>query len=370
MTAVSQSHRVTLTVLGQTGAGKSEFLNGYLHKQAFKACADPNAVTLVTTSSENIVDGHLRTAIDTQGLDDTRGVDAAHVQQMVTFLKNWPHGINAFALVINGQDGRFNLGTQKLVKLIHGLFNDPTFWNHVCIVFTKCYGGCEEIDKGQKRDEYRRLVLKLIGECQGQGQGQGQSQSQSQGFENMPSLPVFFVDSKKYEIAGETRDEYALLDVFVRGLNALPTGNVIAPNVTYLRVEKETRQNILVKTQIVGDTRIQSYEDEERDKMIGYDGVTITYSEWKGIRKWENRQTRSTRTETTTKCVNESQRTIYRTEHCGGRRFGICGPRGTREVPCGVIVTRQMQDLSRQVSTDFDGHVSYGEWRIVRNWTA
>jgi hypothetical protein len=54
----------------------------------------------------------LRRAIDTQGLHDTQGVDAAHVQQMVTFLKGWVHGINAFALVINGEYDRFDAGKQ------------------------------------------------------------------------------------------------------------------------------------------------------------------------------------------------------------------------------------------------------------------
>jgi hypothetical protein len=75
-------------------------------------------------------------AIDSQGLDDSQGVDAANVQQMVGFLKAWQHGVNAFALVINGQSTRFDQGTQKLVKILDSFFNDSTFWNHVCIVFT------------------------------------------------------------------------------------------------------------------------------------------------------------------------------------------------------------------------------------------
>jgi predicted GTPase len=174
MSSASQQLQVTLAVIGQTGAGKSQFLNGYLQQQSFQACANPNAVTLVTSSKENLIDGCLRRGIDTQGLDDTQGVDAAHIQQMVTFLKDWRHGVNAFALVINGQADRFDAGTQKLIKLINTFFNDPTFWDHVCIVFTKCYAGCEDINKPLKQQEYRRLILNLIRECQSQDQDQDQ----------------------------------------------------------------------------------------------------------------------------------------------------------------------------------------------------
>jgi hypothetical protein len=44
--------------------------------------------------------------------------------------------------------------------------NDATFWNHVCIIFTKCDAGCQEIDKPVKQQKYRHLILKLVRECQ------------------------------------------------------------------------------------------------------------------------------------------------------------------------------------------------------------
>jgi predicted GTPase len=72
--------RVTLINIGQTGAGKSELHNAYLQKPAFEVCDDPDSCTLVTSSAENRVLGVLRTGIDTQGIHDTHGVDAEHVQ--------------------------------------------------------------------------------------------------------------------------------------------------------------------------------------------------------------------------------------------------------------------------------------------------
>jgi hypothetical protein len=358
MKASPQQLQVTLAAIGRTGAGKSQFLNGYSQKQSFKAGPDPHAVTLLTSSAENIVDGCLRRVIDTQGLDDTQGIDATHIQQMVTFLKTWPHGINAFALVINGQDDRFDAGTQKLVKLIHTFFNNPTFWNHVCIVFTKCYAGCDEIDKPVKQQEYRRLVLNLIRECQGSH------------IQNSPPLPVFFVDSKKWDTDRETKEQYALLHGFVCGLSPLPTQKVVIPNVEYLKVEKETRKNILVNDRIDGDTRILTYEDQEREKRTGYDGSTVTYSEWKRIRTWNQRQTRSSRTEKETICVSENRQPIFQSEKYGGRHYVVCGPRKSHQVQCGETVTRKMQERERKIFTDFNGTISYGDWQVIREWTS
>jgi hypothetical protein len=326
-------------------------------KQAFKACSIPNAVTLVTSSSENTVNVCLRRGIDTQGLDDTQGVDASHVEQMVTFLKGWRHGVSAFALVINGQHDRFDARTQKLVKLINTFLNDRAFWDHVFIVFTKYYSGCDEIDKAVKQEKYRSLVLKLIRRCQGRQIG------------NPPPLPVFFVDSKRYDTDQDTREQYALLHGFVCGLPALPTRKVVVPNVTYLKVEMQTQRNILADVRTFGDTRIQTYENREREKRTGYDGHTITYSDWKVTRTWQNRQTRSSRTETRTVCVRENREPIFETEKYGGRRYGLCGPRKTRQVQCGEKVTRYMQEEAREVYTDFDGRISYSDWRVIRQWT-
>jgi hypothetical protein len=350
--------RVTVTVMGQTGAGKSQFLNGLLRGNYFNACANPSAVTLVTSAQENSIDGILRTGIDTQGLDDTQGVDAAHVQQMVQFLKAWTHGVNAFALVINGQADRFDAGTQKLVKLINTFFNDPTFWDHVCIIFTKCYASGDDIEKPVKECIYRQMVLDLICQCQGQS------------VQNPPPLPVFFVDSKKFDVDPETKQQYALFHGFVCGLDALPTQKVVAPSVTYLKIEKESRQSILANTRIDGDTRIQTYEDQEREKRTAYDGVTITYSDWKATRTWEDRKTRTRRTETKNECSNETRTPVFKTEHDDNRRYVVFGPRSSYQVKCGETVTRHMRQMSREVVTDFDGQVSHGDWRIIRTWTA
>jgi predicted GTPase len=115
MNSASQQRRVTVIVLGTTGTGKSEYLNGYLQQQCFQACANPQSVTLVTSSNEQFIDGYLRTGIDTQSLQDTQNTDAPHVKQMTEFLKQGSHGVNAVVLIINSQQPRYDEGTENFV---------------------------------------------------------------------------------------------------------------------------------------------------------------------------------------------------------------------------------------------------------------
>jgi predicted GTPase len=104
----------TLLLIGQTGAGKSQLGNAYLKSDVFRVGDDPDSETFETSSNEKKIDGVIRCVIDTQGLDDTQGVDEKHIQQMVNFMKRWNRGVNAVGLIINGQQPRLDVGTQKL----------------------------------------------------------------------------------------------------------------------------------------------------------------------------------------------------------------------------------------------------------------
>jgi predicted GTPase len=380
--------RVTLAVTGQTGAGKSALLNAYLQRDAFEVWDNPQSCTGRTSASENLVLNVLRTGIDTQGLDDTKGIDEEHVQQMVAFLKEWDHGVNVFAIVINVHADRFDQGTQKLVKLLHQFFNNPRFWNQVCIVFTKCFAAVR-INKEVKKNQYREQVLKLVRECQGPDATQ-------------PQLPVFFVDSPAWATDQETKDELTALHTFVYKMEPLPTHDVVAPDTRYLRIERETQTNILVNTEVVGDERIQTYEDQEREKRTAYDGKTITYSDWTATRRWDNRARSTTNREEAIEVVNEKSEPILAETGgggggptltgvgagitAGGTVGGVSGAflggvlalaeaailrggqgGGTQVV--GQKVTKTFRRKERLVTKDFDGNVSYGDWHTLNEWT-
>jgi GTPase SAR1 family protein len=353
MTAES---KCVILVIGQTGAGKSEFGNGYLKDNtAFKADDSPDAVTFLTSAKERMIDGNKRICIDTQGLDDTQGVDAAHVQQMIRFLREWQKGVNAIAIIINGQAPRFNAGTQKIIKVIHNFFNNPHFWNHVCLIFTKNYKD-HPINRRQVEDEYQRKVKEVVSECIGEG-----------GFKQL--FPVFLVDSKDINETS-TKNELAAFHAWAVGLPSLPTQNVIAPDVNFMRIEEEKRYDILVSENIVQINDVSRcktlvYENQRREKKTSYNGI-ITYSDWervgesKIVSQYEKTEIEYNRRV----LVNETKNPIYRTEH-GDRRYGLFGPRSTYQVFDHNDIYRTYQDKKRRKVTNFDGSENYGEWEVT-----
>ena len=101
-----QQKRITIMTIGQTGAGKSAFGNVYLEKEAFETSDDPDSCTRITSSAENIVNDKLRTYIDTQGLDDTEGVDDKHallVEREVLLLSCFNVANEAVEIVRNNE---------------------------------------------------------------------------------------------------------------------------------------------------------------------------------------------------------------------------------------------------------------------------
>jgi GTPase SAR1 family protein len=61
---------LTCVVIGDTGVGKSEFVNRYLGAQLFKASDSPFPVTLEPQVRSSVVDRVTRQAIDTEGPSD------------------------------------------------------------------------------------------------------------------------------------------------------------------------------------------------------------------------------------------------------------------------------------------------------------
>lgn len=217
---------------------------------------------------------------------------------MITFLKTWHYGVNAIALIINSQCNDFDTVIHKLIKLMKPLFNDPTFWNHICLVFTNCYAGCDSINKPLHEHRYRTLLLDWIQQCQ------------TQNSDNPPPLPVFFVDSMNWNTDPETRDQYRLLHGFVCGFKPLQTFQNDGVN-NFVKIEQETRNSVLVNTRIEGDIRIETYEDQKREKRIQDDGKTVTYSEWMTIRTWENRKDCTQQKSTKIIFVKERRRQMF-----------------------------------------------------------
>jgi hypothetical protein len=222
----------TLAVFGNTGAGKSELLNAWLQEPLFHVSRRADACTQLTAAQERVVGEIIRRGIDTPGLGDSGGLDGQHLQQLAQFFKSLEHGVNAFAVVINSQAPRFDQSTQKMLKIANAFFDVPGFWNHVCIVFTRVYPGEEEdCDRDELSREYRGKIIDLIRDCMRQ---------RERVLERDPTLPVFFVNSPKWQTQKKTIAQLEVMHRFVTGLPPLSTPGVVARDPKYLLVTTDT----------------------------------------------------------------------------------------------------------------------------------
>ena len=346
-------------IIGKTGVGKSAFGNGYLRAKKFITSESPSSCTLLTSSCENVVNGRLRIVIDSQGLEDTEGLDGENVAQMIEFLRQWDDGVNAIGIVINGQDPKLDMGTQKLLKLIHVLFNDDRVWNSVFIVFTRWYNGIMTENQRRARRVYAEEVRAIAHKCIGRT-------------DVNPQIPCFFVDAKDdindFDI--DTRDEYAAIDAFALGREPLSTKNFAIPNVHYFKIIPEFRDNYFVSETISDDkmTRTRVFANQTRNRQISYDDVE-SFSEWIDIDSWTevNKKTIKEVVELRRK-INETIQPVNRTVRTRRRIGGIFGPRGSYEVFDHNRITTTYEDRKRYITTDFDGQEIVGDWIQIRTF--
>jgi len=247
----------TVIGIGETGNGKSAFLNAYLQKNAFQSSNKPNSCTKITSAESNIIKNKILKAIDTPGIKDTDNTDQENVKQLVEFLLNYEYGINAVSIVLNGQNDKFTKDTEKFIKIAHQMFNHPDFWEHLCIIFTKWYSSMSEAQKQMKQGIYKKAVIESI-------------RIYTESNINI-NLPVFFVDSKNYQIDEKTKKELYRFNNFVFSKNAMKTTQAEIPNVFYEKVIREVKNNIRYKENLIskdGMKRTEFFANQSRNKLI------------------------------------------------------------------------------------------------------
>jgi len=339
--------------------GKSAVANGYLQKSAFQSSDEPNSCTLETSSAENTVNNIKRIVIDTQGLDDSKGLDDPHLTQMVQFLRNWNNGLHAIGIVINGQNPRLDMGTRKLIHILHNFFNNNNIWNSTFIVFTRWYKSVmtdeQKIAKRHYVDEARKVIQECIG-------------SDSI---NIP-LPYFFVDAKPdfNSFDMETKDEFTAMNVFAVGKEPISTQNFRKADPVHEEKIPEHQTRVFIKFSDDGMKRIRIYADQVRYELIAYD-KSESYTDWENTTIREIVDQKIIKEEFQMRVeVSSRVEPMFRYESCGRREIlGILGP---REDICQVFDHNAKiiyyEDRKREVITDFDRNVHYGEWVVINNY--
>jgi GTPase SAR1 family protein len=225
--------RVTLVAIGSTGSGKSSALNAYLQKQVFISQNPSKSVTNTTSHCESTVDGVIRCGIDTPGRGDSQGKEREQLLEMAKFLQNYQFGVNEFAIVMNGQSPRFDREQQILIRIFHAFFNDPEFWKHVCLVFTRCYAFCD-MNQILNIDEFLADVQSVVISCGGYSL-------------ETPQILYFFIDSAAWESDEKTINQLNALHNFVASKPPISTRMIVVVDPNYLLVEEEIKTEVFIK---------------------------------------------------------------------------------------------------------------------------
>jgi predicted GTPase len=163
-----------LIVIGNTGDGKSTFLNLIAGEKVFEEGEGIDSETLETNYKTCNFFGEEMILCDTQGLSDTRGYDTQHIPQMVEKIKNLQY-INTCLIVLNGTNVKFSQHTQQTIRFFITMFSNDILKN-IVLIFTHWNIATEPIARENMiRNQYNEKFKEL--------------------FSLQTEVPCFFIDS-------------------------------------------------------------------------------------------------------------------------------------------------------------------------------
>ena len=148
-----ENKTTNILLIGETGNGKSSLGDLILGWKAFEIFRDPDSCTKDTVLKRSNNEPNLA-VIDTPGLQDSKGKDKEHYDQMLKIIKE-VKDIHFILVVLNFQQCRLNNSIKYMLKFLCNVF-PIDFINHVGVVFTH-YDEEYEIFRAKKlnkKDDY------------------------------------------------------------------------------------------------------------------------------------------------------------------------------------------------------------------------
>lgn len=139
-------------VLGETGVGKSSFINGITNQKG--ACKVSSKGRACTTKFKIVKTRHENSQyyfIDTPGLNDAKG-DEKNINEIKTGLSDYPK-FRCILLLLKFQDQRLKDTDIKSLKIFMKCFPSKKFWEHVFIVRTHADTSSKKFKREKKKVE-------------------------------------------------------------------------------------------------------------------------------------------------------------------------------------------------------------------------
>ena len=146
----------TSIVLGETGVGKSAFINAINQKRALKISNGPYNCTKYTQTVTRKYNGQSFLFIDTPGFsfpnEDEK--EYAFIEIKRTF-QTYKGSLRCILILKNFNDRRIWRNELEFIQRIMDCFPVPNFWKHVLIIYTHSY-------KGEYRFEHEKKIWKNL----------------------------------------------------------------------------------------------------------------------------------------------------------------------------------------------------------------
>jgi GTP-binding protein EngB required for normal cell division len=188
-------------LLGQTGSGKSSFINCITNKNECKVGKTTDSCTKDIHQVDIPHNGFVYYFVDTPGLDDGKG-DEKNIQELDKVKKSYPR-MNVFIICLKLDDNKLSSSLKKMLLTFMGMFPSASFWDHVLILRTHS-------ERSKKFEKKRKNIEGEL--LKGINKDKELTDFMIQNKINMPTnLKEFFVDSDPEELDDGTKEEFELI---------------------------------------------------------------------------------------------------------------------------------------------------------------